>query len=152
MTKSKDDKKQVNPIDPDKVAENPGTLPYAHTVGGVEIRPEDKGKIKGRAMAAMKEQTNAQLNQIREQIELLARQARSIQSRIEVSNIIYTAEMGFEPRMGQMYHLYERENGKHVLSLIAPEEWGRSKPFKRWVATCNLLADHTWEVLEQSEE
>ena len=27
----------VNPIDKDKVAENPGLLPYAHTAGGAVI-------------------------------------------------------------------------------------------------------------------
>ncbi len=41
----KAEKPFVNPIDPDKVAENPGLLPYAHTAGGAVIRPEDKGRI-----------------------------------------------------------------------------------------------------------
>ena len=36
-----------NPIDKDKVAENPHLLPYSHTVGGVVIRPMDRGRTKG---------------------------------------------------------------------------------------------------------
>ncbi len=47
----------INPIDKDKVAENPGLLPYAHHSSSAIIRPEDKGKIKGRAIMAMEEQT-----------------------------------------------------------------------------------------------
>ena len=39
----------INPIDKDKIAENPHLLPYAHTRGGVNIKPVDKGKVKGRA-------------------------------------------------------------------------------------------------------
>lgn len=37
----------LNPINPEKVAQNPGLLPYAHTAGGAIIRPEDMGKAKG---------------------------------------------------------------------------------------------------------
>jgi hypothetical protein len=40
------DDKFINPINKDKVAENPGLLPYAHTAGGAVIRPEDMGKTK----------------------------------------------------------------------------------------------------------
>ena len=43
----------VNPIDPDKIAENPHLLPYAHQVGSAVIKPEDQGKLKGRALSAM---------------------------------------------------------------------------------------------------
>ena len=32
-----------NPIDKDKITETPSLLPYAHTIGGVVIRPEDVG-------------------------------------------------------------------------------------------------------------
>jgi hypothetical protein len=43
----------VNPIDPDKIAENPGFLPYAHHAGSMPIKPEDEGKLKSRALRAM---------------------------------------------------------------------------------------------------
>ena len=47
--KEAEEPRESNPdsIDPDKVAENPHSLPYAHTVGGAEIKPVDKGKGKG---------------------------------------------------------------------------------------------------------
>ena len=141
----------INPIDPDKIADNPHSLPYAHTRGSVEVKPIDKGKAKGRAVKAMYEQTDMQLEQIRRQIELLARQARSIQDRVRVSEEIYLAEMNFEPLMGNIYHLYRRSDGNSLLSLVGPREWG-SKPPYRFVATARLLSDHTWEVLEQSTE
>jgi hypothetical protein len=64
-----------NPINPDKVAENPGLLPYAHTAGGAVIKPDDMGKVKGRSMLAMRQQTDRQMNQLYEQMEVLARQA-----------------------------------------------------------------------------
>ena len=146
-----DEEKFINPIDKDKIAENPHMLPYAHTVGGAEIKPVDKGKVKGRAMSAMYEQTNMDLDQIRQQMELLARQAKAIHDRVQISELIYTAEINFEPFIGQTYFLYERHNGKFVLSLVGPKEWGDEPPFG-YVATMVLLSDHTWDVVEKNDE
>jgi len=77
MKQDKKSKKAfVNPIDPDKIASNPHLLPYAHTVGGAVIKPEDTGKLKGRALSAMNQQTDMQLSQIYEQMQFLAAQAQ----------------------------------------------------------------------------
>lgn len=140
----------INPIDKDKIAENPHLLPFAHTRGGVVIKPTDKGKVKGRAVTAMYEQTDMDLDQIRQQIELLATQAKAIQNRVNISERIYLAEMNFGPIIGKIYHLYRRENGGDVMSMIAPHEWGKKAPYQ-YVATIKLLADHTWEVLDTGE-
>jgi hypothetical protein len=139
---------EENPIDKDKITETPNTLPYAHTVGGFVIKPIDKGRIKGNAMAAMVEQTNSQLNQIYEQMQLLAKQAKKLEERVEVSKKIYNAEMGFQPVIGHIYYLYERAEEKWVLSMVAPENWGKKIPFQKFVSKVKLLADHTWEILE----
>lgn len=138
-------------IDPDKVAENPGLLPYAHHVGSAIIRPLDKGKSKGLAMSAMFEQTGTSLQRIKEQVEILIRQAQDIHDRIDISERIYNADCGFEPIVSRTYHLYERSNGEAILSMIAPDEWGRTQPYT-WLATAELLSDHTWKVLERSDE
>lgn len=138
----------VNPIDKDKVAENPGLLPYAHTAGGAVIRPEDKGRIRGNAMTAMYDQTDRQMEQLRKQMETLMNQAKSLNSRMEVSEVIYQSEIPFQPVIHHIYHLYQRKSdGKHLLSMIAPGEWGRKAPYDH-LATVRLLGDHTWEVME----
>ena len=134
----------LNPINPDKVAENPGLLPYAHTAGGAVIKPDDMGKIKGRSVLAMRQQTDRQMNQLYEQMEVLARQAKLIAERKEISERIYEAAMGFEPIISETYYLYEKEDGSDLMSLVAPEEWGRSFKYRRYLAKVKLLADHTW--------
>ena len=50
-----------NPIDPEKIAENPGLLPYAHHAGSALIKPEDANKLTTRALKSMEHQTTAQL-------------------------------------------------------------------------------------------
>ena len=138
-----------NPIDKDKVAENPGLLPYAHHVGSIAIRPEDEGKLKSRALTAMREQTNRQLAQIQKQVELLASQANDLKRRVEMSEKIYIAEMSFEPFVGHVYHLYRKEES-YRLMMIGPNEWGRSKRIDlEYVNSVKLLSDHTWEIVEE---
>ncbi|MBX2890161.1 MAG: DUF2452 domain-containing protein [Saprospiraceae bacterium] len=146
--KPNNDEAFVNPIDKDKVAENPGLLPYAHTMGGAVIRPEDKGQIRGNAMTAMYDQTDRQMEQLRQQMETLVKQAKSLDNRMKVSEVIYQADVPFQPVIHHIYHLYRRKtDGANVLSMIAPSEWGRKIPYE-YLATVRLLGDHTWEVLE----
>jgi hypothetical protein len=140
----------INPIDVTKVTDSPGFLPYAHTAGGAVIRPEDKGRIKGNAMMAMYEQTDRQIGQLREQMETLVAQAKSLQRRKEISEVIYEATLGFRPVVGHIYHLYRKKDESHTISLIAPDEW-EPCPYT-YLATVQLLYDHTWEVLKQAEE
>ncbi len=147
-----ENKEFINPIDPDKITENPHSLEYAHHAGSALIKPEDQGKLKGRALEAMDHQTDMQLNQIYEQMQLLAEQAKKLNARKQVSEFIYQAEMRFEPFINHNYHLYQRDNKAFVLSLVGPDQWGRTKQSFEFIATVKLLADHTWDILAQNPE
>lgn len=142
----------VNPIDPDKIALNPHLLPYAHTVGSAVIKPEDTGKLKGRALSAMNQQTDMQLSQIYEQMQLLAAQAQKIQARKTISDYIYQTELRFEPLINHTYHLYRKADQKLMLSLIDQNAWGKSGKDLEFLASVKLLADHTWEIIEQNPD
>lgn len=124
-------------------------LPYAAGVSGAVIRPTEQGVIRHKALTAMEEQTNMQLDQIRKQIELLALQAQEIQQRKELSMLMYNAQLGFQPVMGQVYYLYQKKDGSHIVSMVSPQEWGSpAGPYQHFEAKVKLLADHTWvEVL-----
>ena len=147
----KEDKPIENPVDEDKITDSPGTLPYAHHVGSAQIKPADRGKVKSKALSSMYEQTEGQLLQIREQIELLAKQAQRIKDRITVSEKIYRAKMSFEPLVGKSYFVYQRQNGEYLLSMVAPNEWGAKPPYT-FIAKARLQADHTWDILEKDSE
>ena len=145
----------LNRIDLDrmkeKTAENPGLLPYAHTSGSAVIRPEDMNRTVARSLTAMDQQTEMQMDQIMAQMKLLADQAKAIQVRKQISERVYRAEMRFEPLIGHTYYLYQR-SGADLVSLVAPQEWGRSaRKNVEWIASMRLLADHTWEILELNE-
>jgi hypothetical protein len=141
-------------FDEDKIMDrpdSPGLINFPHSIGSAVIKPEDLGKIKGRALSAMREQTKMQLGNIYEQMQLLAKQAKDIKGRVEVSEKIYLAQIQFEPVIGQVYHLYKKNDEDDVLSMISPREWGNKCPYKKHLATIKLLSDHTWEVMENNQ-
>jgi len=144
-------KSNKDSIDLDKVAENPGLLPYAHHVGSAIIKPMDKGRTKGNAMTAMYQQTDTQLTQIKDQVELLILQAQELHDRISISERIYKADAGFKPVLNKRYYVYQKKDESWVLSMVSPEEWGPNGPYY-YIASCELLADHTWEVIEKNPE
>ncbi len=150
MSKEQQKEDFINPIDKDKITDKPGLLEYGHHSGSALIKPVDAGKVKGRALSAMYDQTDMQLAQLKQQIDLLARQAQHIKDRAKISEKIYKARMSFEPLIGHTYYLYENTSGEYVLSMIKPDEWGRKKPYF-YIATTKLLADHTWEILDQDK-
>jgi hypothetical protein len=120
-------------------------IPYSTSVSGAVIKATEEGVIRHKALTAMEEQTNMQLEQIRKQIELLAIQAQEIQMRKELSMLVYNAKLSFVPVIGHTYFLYEKKDESYVLSLISPREYGgHAGPYKKFIAPVKLLADHTW--------
>ena len=131
----------------EKIAAFPALLEFAHTVGSVVVKPEDKGRIKGNAISAMHDQTDRQFQQLFDQMQTLVEQANYLKKRVELSERIYAASMGFRPVIGKAYYLYQRESGEDVLSMVGKEEWGNNFPYKDFIGEVKLLSDHTWEVI-----
>jgi hypothetical protein len=136
----------------DKITQNPGLIAFPHHIGSGVIKPEDKGRIKGVAVSSMYDQTDRQLQQLYDQMQTLIEQAQNLKKRVEISERIYLSDMNFKPVVGKIYFLYQRNSQTDVLSMIAPEEWGRSKPIGHYLAKVQLLSDHTWEVLDWEEK
>jgi hypothetical protein len=121
--------------------------PYALTVSSPKIDPVDKRLLKANAHEAMQHQAEQQILMLRKQAELLLTQAKEIEHRLTISHDIYKADINFEPVIHGIYHLYQRENGAQVLSMVAPYEWGKNCPLGTFLHSLRLLADRTWEVL-----
>ncbi len=142
----------INPIDGTKIAHNPAMLPYASSLGAPAIRPTDMGLVKTKALTAMEQQTELQYNQIQKQVELLAAQAQQLKRRVEISYEIYKCEMTYEPIINQTYYLYARiKDDTRFLSMVGPNEWGRSGNKNELIATVKMMGDHTWDVLDSTE-
>lgn len=146
----------VDQIDLDLLKERttsiPGLIKYAHNLGSFSIAPTEEGAIKSKSIKSMGQQTQMQLDQIYEQMQLLAKQAQRLKDRANVSIQIYDAKMSFEPIVGEHYHLYEKKDGSKLLSLVGPDEWNTNHPYAQYIAQVELLADHTWKIVSEDSD
>ncbi|MEO9871270.1 DUF2452 domain-containing protein [Ekhidna sp.] len=147
-----DNKIDISSIDlekeKEKITDLPGLIEYAHHAGSAIIKPEDKGRIKGNAVASMHDQTDRQFRQLYEQMQTLIEQAKYLKSRVEVSERIYKADVPFQPVIGKTYFLYKKKSGLDLVSMVSPDEWGKNFPYESFEAEIRLMSDHTWEVVQ----
>jgi hypothetical protein len=123
--------------------------PIPLSLGSPVIRPEDRNQIKANAVEAMHHYANQEISMLKKQADLIMQQVREIEQRLKISEHIYTSDMRFVPVVNQVYHLYEKDD-YYSLSLVGPEEWGRSKTSRKYVASVKLLGDHSWDIVRKA--
>jgi hypothetical protein len=94
------------------------------------------------ADSMLSEMVAGKLEIIAEQIRNLQAQARAILSKAEVDAALHRATCRFNKRPGQVYHLYERADGRSYISMLSPAEWGT--PPHRHCGGFRLEADMSW--------
>lgn len=52
--------------------------------------------------------------------------------------------------MLNIYHLYKTDNDLYKLLMLSPFEWNYKIKNLDFVASVKMLADHTWEVIKES--
>lgn len=111
--------------------------PYATSVGAPVISITDTTAWKNRSINKTNHKINAKY------LELKAEYEKMI-SEFEYNTLIFNSEFSFEPVIGEVYHLYQREIGPRFLSLIAPEQCN----FKH-IGSFYLNVDQTWEKVNE---
>jgi len=72
-------------------------------------------------------------------VELLNREYDAIRSLAALNELVYNASYNFVPRVGQRYHLYQKADGRYLLSMI--ENWSAHE----FVASVEYTADSVWK-------
>ena len=112
-------------------------LPYATNVGAPAIKIDDLVSWKSRGISAVNKEFESKFNELKLQYEALM-------AEYQWNEIVYSSRFSFEPVVGEMYHLYQGDDGINFLSLIGPHEWN-----KTYLGTFKLNSDKKWIVLHQ---
>ena len=75
----------------------------------------------------------------REQKEIMEK-IGDLYDQYKTSIMVWESKMSFEPIVGKTYYLYDL-NGKKTLSILAPNEWGKSNCF---LGAFLLNSDNKW--------
>ncbi|MAB56302.1 MAG: GTP-binding protein [Aequorivita sp.] len=107
--------------------------PYATSVGAPVITSTDTTAWKNRSINKTNHKLNAKYLELKAEYEKMTRE-------FEYNSLIFNSHFSFEPVIGEVYHLYKRENGKNFLSLIAPDQCNFNH-----LGSFYLNVDQTWE-------
>jgi hypothetical protein len=143
------EKEQIQPFE--SYSGEASLSPIPLSIGSPVIKPEDRNQIKANAVEAMHHYANQEISMLKRQADLIMQQVREIEHRLKISEQIYESSIRFTPVVNQVYHLYEKDD-HYTLSLVAPEEWGRNKTVRKFVASVKLLGDHSWDVIRTAEQ
>jgi hypothetical protein len=107
---------------PDQVVYNPETKrydaslkPYATDVSAPVITTTDSLAWKNRNINKVNKHVQTKYNELKAEYDKMMEQ-------FEYNNLVYASKFSFEPVIGDIYHLYLREDESTFLSIIAPEE------------------------------
>ncbi len=106
---------------------------YATNVGAPVITTTDTVAWKNRSINKLNHKVQTRYQEIKEQYEQLMKE-------FEYNKLIYDAKFTFEPVIGNIYHLYKRDNGETFLSIIAPNQCSFNS-----LGSFRLNADQLWE-------
>ena len=119
----------------DKVNLQPLSIPYPTHVGAPKIEPKD--------LTSFKKQNLEKVDRvIKKKFQELVKEAETLQKSIQLQQEVYESTYKFEPKIGEIYHLYEESDGSKTLSIIGPTEWT-----KIYLFSVVLNSDMTWSKI-----
>lgn len=117
---------------PDNFAENKALLPYGDSVSAPAIRPENIDDWKLRGVNKVNKQFKTKFDELKEEFKQLLEE-------YQWNELVYQSKFGYEPVIGDIYHLYIGKDGNPFLSLIAPNEWN-----KEHIGSFKLNSEQKW--------
>jgi hypothetical protein len=112
-------------------------MEYPSHVGSPKIKPQDLTSFKTHGL-------NKVDRVMKKRYEELVKEAETLQNSMIVNQEVYESTYRFEPKIGEIYHLYEDSEGDRTLSIISPTEWN-----KKHLYSVIFNSDMTWTKLPE---
>lgn len=110
--------------------------PYATSASAPVIKPLHTATWRNDGVQRVNKQFKSKFEEVRKQYNDLMLQ-------FQYNDLVYNAKFNFEPNVGEMYHLYQKNNGETFLSILSPQECNFD--FK---GSFRLNSDKMWEKVD----
>jgi len=90
-------------------------LPYAGNISSPVITVEDTSHFKQKQVTKFN-------NFVDKRFLELQKQYNELKELYELNEFVFKIDRRFEPLVGEVYHVYQNDNSKNFLSMIAPHE------------------------------
>jgi Protein of unknown function (DUF2452) len=128
-------------------------IEYPMEVGAPVFAPIKVVEEKDKAVNVARQNAKLEYDRIMEQAEVLMRQAKALQARLDATEMVHRSKFSFNPLHGKTYHLYyDQRNATHLLIQNGPKDWCCGVP-DNWVYSMAVkkLGDSTWAVVEEGQ-
>jgi hypothetical protein len=119
--------------DPDKIIPNKNSLTYPVQIGDQKITLFDNTPFRKRGVIDLEHYYTTKIFEIQEEYNRLVED-------FNINKRIYASKFGFEPVVGDTYHLYENYFGEEFLSIINPTQWQM-----KYIGSFKLTSDKRWK-------
>lgn len=126
-------------------------IEYPMEVEAPVFAPIKVTEEKDKAVNVARQNAKLEYDRIMEQAEVLMKQAKALQARLDATEMVHGAKFSFNPIHGKTYHLYYDARSKvNVLTQNGPMEWSCGIP-EAWTYSMAVkkLGDSTWAVIEE---
>ncbi len=121
--------------DDDKQKYVSSILPYATNVSGPIIKLDDVSGFKERGISKVQKTFTKKYKELVDEYNNLV-------DEVNLNELIYNSNYTFEPVIGEIYHLYQRNNGEYFLSLVEPQSWEQEH-----IGTFEMDSDNKWKKI-----
>jgi Protein of unknown function (DUF2452) len=126
-------------------------IEYPMEVSAPVFAPIKVVEEKDKAVNVARQNAKLEYDRIMEQAEVLMKQAKALQARLDATEMVHRAKFSFNPLHGKTYYLYyDERNAVNLLIQNAPHDWSCGIP-KNWTYSMAVkkLGDSTWAVVEE---
>lgn len=123
----------------DMVAKDKRIKEYGVSTLDPVINPTDITEFKNKSARSFEKTLTSKMEELKKEYDKLV-------EAYDVNKMVLDSEIRLEPKQGNTYYLYQRENAQTFLSLLSPDEWGAMIPF-RTLMSVRLNSDNHWEQI-----
>lgn len=119
--------------------DNKSIIPYGDNRSAPSFKDTDKqvSLWKDQKHNSSNKYFDTKLKELQEEYDKLSKE-------YQLNEMVYNAQCRFGPVIGEVYHLYQREDESTFLSMISPNDWLSIKPDK-FIGSFKLTSNDKWE-------
>jgi hypothetical protein len=110
--------------------------PYGTSASSPVIKPTNTATWTGDGVRRVNKILKGKFDEVKKEYELLM-------EKFHYNDMLYNAKFGFEPIIGETYHLYKNKKEELFLSIIEPNQWDLEHK-----GSFRLNSDKMWEKVE----
>ena len=129
----------MNNEQPLDYCENKGIIPYGDNRSAPSFKDTEK------EISIWKDQKHNSSNKYFDtKLQELQEEYNKLTEEYKLNEMVYNAQCRFGPVIGEVYHLYQREDESTFLSMIGPNDWLSVKP-DNFIGSFRLTSNDKWE-------